>query len=256
MRSYLTLFLKGVPIGISNILPGVSGGTVALILNIYELLIKAVKEINLRILIPLFIGGVSGIYVTASLVTYFMEAYPTFINSLIFGLIIASAKITYVEIKYFNFKNIFFGISALLLAIFLSINAHITATETSVNLINIAIGGVFSSISMLLPGISGATILIILGVYKPVLVALAELNFLIISVFSLSALLGIICCAWIISYILNNHRNLLMTILTGLILGSSTAVIPYNLGVNEILGVLLGILLVTLFSYRRAKLVN
>jgi len=104
----------------------------------------------------------------------------------------------------------------------------------------IAVSGFLASISMLLPGISGATVLVLMGMYEYILTALTTFQVSVLSVFVLFAVLGIISLSWVLSYVMKNYRNTLMSLLTGLILGSSAAVIPSSPGIYEIIGFLLG----------------
>ncbi len=245
----LTLFLKGIPIGISNVLPGISGGTIAVVLHIYDQLINAIKNINLKVLIPLGFGALLGLISTASLVNYLLGAFPGFMGALIFGLIIASVKVTLADIKKFNFLVVFFIIISCLLAYFLSRQAiNYTLVNPMVSTGKIIFSGVVASVSMLLPGISGATVLVMLGMYEYIIDALLAINIKVILIFGISAIAGIIALSWILSTLLKKYRSELMAVLTGLIIGAALAVIPSSFTLVNIVGILLGISLIILLS--------
>lgn len=235
------LFLKGIPIGISNVLPGISGGTLALVLNIYEELLDSIRSLRWQFILPLAAGIATGILLTAKLFTYLLEHYPEFITAVLFGLILSSAIYTRKEITRINVYSvlsIILGITAAIGVILLNHEQTIGIQE--MGWWGVAIAGFLASISMLLPGISGATVLILMGMYEYILDALTTFQMNIISIFALFAALGIICLSWALSYVLKNYRNTLMGLLTGLILGSSAAVLPSSAGLSEFIGVLLG----------------
>lgn len=249
-KDILLLFIKGIPFGISNVLPGISGGTIAVVLRIYDILINAIKDFNLKILLPMGIGAIFGLISTASLVNYLLDAYPSFMTALIFGLIVASVKATIIDIKKLTWINLLCLIIGFTIAFTLGNQSLSTITsDTIVNASKLIFSGVFASVSMLLPGISGATILVMLGMYEYLLQALLTINIKVILVFVTSFLVGILAFAWILSYLLANYRSELMTLITGLILGSSLVVMPKSLAFMDVLGMTLGIFIVLFLSF-------
>lgn len=234
MNNFLELFIKGIPIGISNTLPGVSGGTMALVLKIYEKLINGIKEINLKTLIPLFFGGILGVFVSSRLLVNLLEKYPNLITAFLFGLILASSKVTAAEIDKYDVKKFFLILSGILMAVIFSISVQSEVEVNKVFLFQFFIGGFLGSMAMILPGISGGTILVMLGIYRPVINAISNFDIMIIFIFGIGLVLGLLTISRVLSYFLDNYRFSMMALLTGLILGSLYNVIPpqINLGVT------------------------
>ncbi|MFW6026395.1 MAG: DUF368 domain-containing protein, partial [Candidatus Woesearchaeota archaeon] len=174
MQRFWELFLKGMPIGISNTLPGISGGTMALVLKIYDELINSIKKINLKILIPISIGAVVGVSLSASLITNLLENYPLLITSFLLGLIIASSKVTFNELDKIKIKDIILIIIPFILTYFYLADFNATNSNESISLIRYFIGGSIGSVAMILPGISGGTILVMLGLYQNILAAISN----------------------------------------------------------------------------------
>ncbi|AGB40382.1 putative membrane protein [Halobacteroides halobius DSM 5150] len=235
------LFLKGIPIGLSNTLPGISGGTLALVLGIYDQLVNGIKKIRLQVLIPIFLGAVTGVLSGSKIVTSLLETNPSVVKAFLLGLIIASSKVTYDQVKQVNLKTIILGIIGLVVAFIFSVELGGAGDVTTLSWTRLFLGGAVGSVAMILPGVSGGTILIMLGLYQGVLEAIVNFNFPVMIVFGLGVGSGLLSFSFVLSYLLDNYRSLLMSFLTGLILGSMRSVMSFNLGVEEILGFLLGV---------------
>ncbi|HKL75360.1 MAG TPA: DUF368 domain-containing protein [Halanaerobiales bacterium] len=241
MSRFWEFFIKGMPIGISNTLPGVSGGTMALVLKIYDELVNSIKKLNLKVLIPIGLGAVVGVFLSSTLIINLLENFNLFMTAYLMGLILASAKVTYNEIADFNLFSIILVAVGLIFAYFYSVDINGAVNSESISLIKYFSGGAIGSVAMILPGISGGTILVMLGLYQSVLTAISNFDFMIIIVFGLGVAFGLLIFSWLLSYFLNNYRSLLMALLTGLIIGSTRSVIPPQLTFSVITGFLLGI---------------
>ncbi|OCL25336.1 DUF368 domain-containing protein [Orenia metallireducens] len=245
MNDFWQLVIKGIPIGISNTLPGISGGTIALILNIYEKLINGIKRINFKILIPVGLGAVIGVLFGSKVITGLLESdYRGFLVAFLLGLIFASSKVTAKEVEKFNLKTIALALLGLGLAYRYSIDIDSAQAMQEANLFKFFWGGAIGSVAMILPGVSGGTILIMLGLYQGVLQAITTLDLPIIIFFGFGVVAGLLSFSWILSYLLEHYNSLLMAFLTGLILGSMRSVIPNQIGFLEIIGFVLGVLLI------------
>ena len=163
MNRFLELFLKGMPIGMSNTLPGISGGTIALVLKIYDELVHSIKKIKLKFLIPVVLGAVAGVFIGSSVIITLFENYPIFVTSFLLGLILASAKVTFTEIETFDIYKIILGLAGFFIAFLYSTEAGSVANVNDISLIKYFAGGAIGSVAMILPGISGGTILVMLG---------------------------------------------------------------------------------------------
>jgi putative membrane protein len=259
LEEFIELFLKAIPIGMSNTLPGISGGTMALVLKIYDRLISGIKRIKIKVLVPVLLGAVFGVGVGAKVVTSLLKIYPGLVTAFLLGLILASSKVTFVQIKQLNWKTVGLFSLGLVIALVYSVDSNAANNLAQVSLIKILVGGAIGSTAMILPGISGGTVLIMLGLYERVLTAISavlnpviafrfaaipleELKILII--FAIGVGSGLLLFSWLLSYLLNHFRSLLMASLTGLILGSMRSVLPNQLGIQEVIGFLLGLLVI------------
>lgn len=227
--------------GSADIVPGVSGGTIALITGIYAHLVEAISRIKFGFVKPLFKGDING-FITemldeidfkffiplvlgigvafltlAKVVTYCMDTQTALTYSFFLGLIIASAVILFKKLNQINLKNILFAIiGAVLTYIFVSLNP-IAANHS---LLVLFLSGMIAICAMILPGISGSFLLLLLGQYKYMLNALHELHFVEIIVFVVGALIGILGFSKILNYLLKNHEEVTMAFLIGVMLGS------------------------------------
>ena len=241
MKEAILIFIRGVLMGSADIVPGVSGGTIALITGIYGHLIEAISkikfgfvrpllkgdikgfknelfdEIDFKFFIPLVLGIGVAFLTLAKVVTYCMDTQTALTYSFFLGLIIASAVILFKKLNQINLKNIIFAaIGAILTYVFVSLNP-IAANHS---LLIIFISGMIAICAMILPGISGSFLLLLLGQYKYMLNALHELHFTEIIVFVVGALIGILGFSKILNYLLKNHEKVTMAFLIGVMLGS------------------------------------
>ena len=258
MNNFWELFFKGIPIGISNTLPGISGGTMALVLKIYERLVKGIKNIQLPVLIPIILGAITGVFASSRIIVNLLELYPVFFLAFLVGLILASSKVTAVEVEDVNLLTIILALAGFSLAFLYSTEINTATVGADISLLRYFIGGVVVSIAMILPGVSGGTILVMLGLYQGVLAAISALNLSVIIVFGLGIGIGLLGFSWVLkktkkiivflSYFLNNYRSFLMAFLTGLILGSIRSVIPPSFGVSAVVGFLTGVYIIFLLD--------
>ncbi|MBM7623813.1 DUF368 domain-containing protein [Sporohalobacter salinus] len=248
MNKFLKLFIKGIPIGISNTLPGVSGGTMALVLDIYDDLISGIKKIRLSIVGPIFFGAMIGVLGSSKIITSLLESYPNLIKAFLLGLIFASSKVTFKQVKKINLKTISLCLVGLLLALMYSVELDSVTKAGALSYFKIFFGGVIGSVAMILPGVSGGTVLIMLGLYEGVLEAITTFNLSVIAIFGLGVGSGLLIFSQILFFLLNNFRSLLMAFLTGLILGSMRSVISFQLGIGVVISFILGVIIIQLLS--------
>ena len=243
---YITLFFKGIFMGIADAMPGISGGTIALLLGIYEELIESISELKISLFSKLINKGfisfwkklngnfllvlVSGIGI--SLISFvkisasFLESFPLFIWSFFLGLIFATVYVIYKLINQWHNLNFFFLIISIIFSIFLS---SFSAYDTDeISLLYILFSGIIASSAMILPGISGSLILVILGVYAYLIKALDNLELIVIFTFISGAIIGLLGFSKILKYLFNNHRDATYTIMLGLVIGSIGNIWPWN----------------------------
>lgn len=231
----------------ANTLPGVSGGTLALVLNIYETLINAIKDIKIKKLTVIGLGAVVGVLFGSAVITDLYQNQPLLVNYFLFGLVITSAHSTYKKIGGLSFLKLLVILLAFALALFFSREVQLGFINAE-GLMLFFIAGFFGSVAMILPGISGGTLLILMGVYHPVLRAINNLDLLILLVFGAGVAAGLLVFAWLFSYLLQKHQKEIMLVLTGLILGSASAVFPARLEMSGLLAFAAGAALIIILE--------
>lgn len=248
MKDWILLFFKGVAMGASDVVPGVSGGTIAFITGIYERLLTAIKSANWtnlkllftgqikqfwnnidgNFLICLFAGIATSFLSLAKLITYLIENKPVEIWSFFFGLIIASTLFVGRGVKW-NWKTILsFLIFALLSFVITSPeNAPIhSGSETAYWYIFLC--GAIAICAMILPGISGSFMLVLLGQYSFILQAIVDFNMLVIALFGCGAIIGIISFSHLLTWLFKNYEMITLSALTGFMIGSLNKIWPWK----------------------------
>jgi len=248
----IILFIKSIPIGIANTLPGVSGGTIALVVGIYHKLLEAVKKFRFKTLIMAGGGVALGIYVGARFISEFYTTRPLLTAYFLFGLVLASARTTYKKIGSLKFSNLLLIVTGLITALYFSAGSSTLHLSSSRYILFFA-GGFLGSIAMVLPGISGGTLLILIGLYHPLLNAVNSLNFLLIGIYLAGVVSGLISFAWVFSFLLNKFRAKIMSLLTGLIIGSSAAVFPEKFVLEGVIYFIFAVALIIILELSAKK---
>lgn len=239
------LALKGMTMGAADVVPGVSGGTIAFIVGIYDELINSIKSINAHSLKLLFTGkipsfwkaingnflfsillgiGIS-VFSLAELITWLLVTHPIMVWAFFFGLVLASTWFVSKDIKEWNVKTVASFIVGAAVAYYITVA---TPTETPSNLLFIFLCGVIAICAMILPGISGSFILVLLGKYFYIMDAVKGLKFEVLLVFAAGALIGITSFSRVLSFALARFRNSTLALLTGFMLGSLNKVWPWK----------------------------
>ena len=240
------LFLKGMAMGISDLIPGISGGTIALLLGIYKDFISSLKSINYKsfiylvrldfkklnnqlnlcFLLPIFFGILSSIFIFSSLISFLLLDYKVLLFSFFFGLIFFSSIRLISSLKptsTLDFFTVFVGLVIGLSFFFVS------SLSTSNSIFSIFLAGFIAISAMLLPGISGSYILLILGKYEFMLDSISSFNWINILIFSLGAITGILSFSKMIHYLLKNYYRSTIFFLSGLMMGALNKVWPWQL---------------------------
>ena len=245
MRHYFILFLKGMAIGIANIIPGVSGGTIALITEIYEELINSLKSFDLKalkllisldikrfiqhtnfyFLLAVFGGSVASVFSIANLFKFLFTNYPILIWAFFFGLIVASVYFVGKRVKRWKIQSIIALVVGTAIAISLS---FITPATENSNLLFVFICGIIGISGMMLPGLSGSFILILMGNYELLMVtAITELNYL-LAIFIIGSAVGLMSFSHALAWLLKHYKDATLALLTGFILGSLNIIWPWK----------------------------
>jgi putative membrane protein len=244
------VYFKGIVMGCADVVPGVSGGTIALITGIYDRLIFAIKSFDLEALGLLKKGDIKGIwrkidgnfllalalgigtslYTLASVITFLIAEYPIQLWSFFFGLIIVSSLFVLRELRERNWLNILLVIVGAAVAFF--ITTMKPATDTS-NLWLLFPAGFIAICAMILPGLSGAFLLLIMGQYNNMLAALKNFEVSKILVFASGCLIGLLSFARVIAYLLANFRDKTLAILAGLMIGALNEIWPWKVVIKQ-----------------------
>ena len=246
---YFKIFMKGIFMGIADAIPGVSGGTIALLLGIYEELITTISNIkislfkiltkdglsvfwkkgNLGFLFPLLIGIIASLIVFVNIAQYFLDSFPLLVWSFFTGLIIATSYVIFKKIENFKLKEFILVIIACIsLILFTKISNNEGLSSTDFSIIYIFVCALLASSAMILPGISGSLVLVILGVYEYMIESLINYNFYIISTFVIGAIIGLLLLSKILNKLFLRHKNSTFSIMLGLVIGSVVNIWPWK----------------------------
>lgn len=253
------LFLKGTAMGAADVVPGVSGGTIAFISGIYEELVTTIHKLNFKIfsvwkekgwsktfqtfnlkfLIVLFLGIASSILSLAKLIAWLLENHPVLVWSFFFGLIVASILYVGKQIKQWNLKLIIAILFATAASYFITLAEPISSPDSYWY---IFLSGFIAIIAMILPGISGSFILLLMGSYETILKTITNSweslfqknwtlfgdSLLKMFIFILGALLGIKLFSGVLSWLFKNYKNTTLAVLTGFMMGALNKVWPWK----------------------------
>ena len=249
LSDFGVLVLKGMGMGAADVVPGVSGGTIAFITGIYEELVHSIKNINLRTIstlwkegLPAFWKAVNGSFLLsvvggilisvltlARILEYLLVNHPILIWSFFFGLVIGSAIFVARSIEKWNIGTVISGLAGIAIAWIIT---SFTPAETSEAYWFIFLSGALAICAMILPGISGSFILLLLGKYQFVLSALNEGRISIIAVLLTGALTGIIAFSHLLSWLLEKFHHLTIAMLAGFMIGSLNKIWPWKVTIE------------------------
>lgn len=231
--------------GAADIVPGVSGGTIAFIAGIYDRLLGAINSINFSVLktlknegvtaawkqidgaflLALFLGMVTSIVLLSAPITYLLQNHPVLIWSFFFGLVLASIWLVGKQIKSYNISNAILFLAGAILAYWIT---TLDVLQGSDNLIYIFFSATIAICAMILPGVSGAFILLVLGVYQIVINAIHDRDIKMLAVFGLGCAVGLLSFSRLLKWLLNNKRTQTLAVLTGFLLGSLNKIWPWK----------------------------
>ena len=252
MREILSTAFKGAAMGIAEVIPGVSGGTIAFITGIYERLLLAIKSINPSLiqifkkegmgavlkkidflfLVKLGVGMVIGFGLGLFLITHLLENHPILIWSFFFGLILASIPMVGVQVKQWNWKQISLLILGAVFVYWITIAAPSQGNES---LWFVFLSGLLAVSALMLPGLSGSFVLLLLGMYTIIMPAIKRFiespfgpESSVLVVFGLGMIIGIFSFARVLSWTFERYRSHILALLTGFLIGSLNKVWPWQ----------------------------
>ena len=246
MRDFLATFFKGIAMGTANVIPGVSGGTIALITGIFERLINAIKSFDLKafrllskgrikelarhtdliFLLSVMLGVLTAVVTLARLFDFLFSHYPVYIWSYFFGLVLASVYFVGKTIQKWSIPVIITFVIGTGLALFISFLNPATEND---HVLYLMICGVVAVCSMILPGLSGSFVLFIMGNYKLLAIdAINERDIRLLVPFAIGAALGLLAFSHFLSWLLKKFKDETISLLTGFILGSVSILWPWQ----------------------------
>lgn len=244
-KRYIRLFTTGVAMGTADLIPGVSGGTIAFLSGIYEELLYSIKTVSgeflrlllkgklrqaigvvpFRFLVPLGIGMLGAVFTLAGLLSYLLDNHPIFIWAFFFGLVLASTWVVLKRVVKWDVSDmVAFAVSTVITYFVVGL----IPVETPDNLPFFFLSGMIAICAMILPGISGSFILLLIGKYQQVLAAVTGRDFLTLGVFGAGCVLGLALFSRVLSWLFRKHHDLAIAILAGLMLGSVRKLWPWK----------------------------
>ena len=243
---------KGALIGAANTIPGVSGGTLAVVTGIYDRLVEAIAHFfrgpggwkaHVRFLTPVVIGVAVGILAFARVVDFFLQTYPDQTAFFFIGLILGSLPFIVKTGLAGRFRPVYVPAGLLTFGVLLVMalagrppQTEPITTVTAVTALILFGGGALSSATMVIPGISGSFILLVIGLYSTLITAARDLDAAVLGVFMAGAVLGIIIISKLIAFLLERYHGITYSAIVGLVLGSTVTLWP---GAPESVGVAL-----------------
>ncbi|MFI8479691.1 DUF368 domain-containing protein [Pseudomonas sp. NPDC078700] len=244
MKKYFLLYAKGVAMGAADVVPGVSGGTIAFISGIYDELLKSIASMpraallavrgrfaeawataNATFLLVLFAGILTSIVSLARLITYLLEQHPIPVWSFFFGLVLVSAHMVSREISRWNWTRILSFALGGGFAYWITVASPV---HLNTDPLSIFVAGAIAICAMILPGISGSFILLLLGLYSFILGSVKALDITVLALFASGCVVGLVSFAGFLRWLLRCYRDLTLAFLTGLMLGSLNKIWPWK----------------------------
>ncbi|MCK5135472.1 MAG: DUF368 domain-containing protein [Bacteroidales bacterium] len=245
IRRYLLLLIRGMGMGAADVVPGVSGGTIAFITGIYEELVNSIKSIDMEairmfftgrwksfwkhingnFLLAVFGGVVISVLSLARILEYLLEHQPILIWSFFFGLIVASSYVVSRKIKEWDYPRVVALVGGIGIAFYITSVTPATTTDT---FWFIFLAGALASCAMILPGISGSFILLLLGKYVFALQAVNDRIIVDLLLLGSGAVLGIILFSNLLSWLLEKYYDITIAVLVGFMIGSLNKIWPWK----------------------------
>lgn len=242
---YLGIIIRGMAMGAADVIPGVSGGTIAFITGIYEELIDSLSNINLKALktlkndgikafwkhvngsffVALFLGIGISVFSLAKLVTFLLENHPVLLWSFFFGLVLASGLLIMKTIPKWNIANVF---AILIGTVIAGVISSIEVTASGGDSWYILLSGAIAICAMILPGISGAFILVLLGSYDIVINGIKDVNLTTIGLFAVGCIIGLLSFSRLLKYLFENFKSFVLALLSGFLFGSLWKIWPWK----------------------------
>ena len=253
IKDQIIVFVKGIAMGTANVIPGISGGTIALITGVFERLINALKSFDLQaikllfsgnfkkfaqhvdlfFLVSLFFGVGVAIISFARFFEFILDKHPIYIWAYFFGLVLASAFFIGKTIKKRNIGILSLFMAGITIAVFISLTTPGTQNDSFWYLL---ICGIIVMCSMLLPGLSGSFMLILMGNFQLLMESVNQWRFDVLLPFMAGAVVGLIAFSHFLAWLLKRFPDATIALLTGFIIGSLGILWPWKTEVTQLFG--------------------
>ncbi|MFT6390042.1 MAG: putative membrane protein [Cellvibrionaceae bacterium] len=244
-KDWIWLFFKGVAMGAADVVPGVSGGTIAFIVGIYARLLNALQsltpmalvrlfndgfaafweEIDGRFLLTLFAGIIGSVLTFANLISYGLEHYPILIWSFFFGLVLASILYLVRQTAQWRWHE---GMAIIIGSLLALLIVSLRPTQLPAEWWMLMIAGAIAICAMILPGISGSFILLLMGMYEVFIEALQTMNIVLLLSFTGGCIVGLLGFSHLLSWLLARYESIMYALLTGFLVGSLKVLWPWK----------------------------
>jgi putative membrane protein len=245
VKEHLIIYLKGIAMGAADVVPGVSGGTIAFISGIYERLLTSIRHVdghaiklllgfklkevweyvNGTFMLALLAGIGTSILALSKLILYLLDNHPEMVWSFFFGLVVASALVVGRKIHQWNLPVVLAGLIGTGIAYWVTVAVPV---ETPTELWFIFLSGAIAICAMILPGISGSFILLLMGKYEYIFKALTTFDFKVIFTFMLGCITGILSFSHVLNWLLKRYHDVAVSLLMGFMVGSLNKVWPWK----------------------------
>lgn len=246
------MIIKGFVLGFTIVLPGMSGGTVLIVLGLYESLIKDLAKLKLKPYWPLLAGSIVGIFTGGLALAMVFTVYRDPAAAFLMGCLLASIKAVFRDRPALSPGRIIILITGLITGYLVAAEPiSFTGEKVDVHWLVLVLGGAVSSATMLIPGLPGSSVLIVLGIYDSVLLYVKELALLKLAFFGIGSLLGIFLLARMLDKLFERYQAPIAYFFAGLIAGSSRALLPEAWVVPVIIALIAGFALVWWWSGKK-----
>lgn len=245
LKDYIFIVLKGIAMGAADVVPGVSGGTIAFISGIYEELLETISSFNIQALkvlakegikpfwkhingsfiTTLFLGIAISIISLAKLITFLLHNHPLLLWGFFFGLIVASVFLVGKKVAKWQLSHVLALIVGTVIAFFITI---LNPMENPDTLWFVFISGAIAICAMILPGISGSFILLLLGSYELILSSIKDLKIITILTFGVGCVVGLLSFSKFLNWLFKKYHDITVAALTGFLIGSLNKIWPWK----------------------------
>lgn len=228
-------FFLGFLIGLANLVPGISGGTIAVISGRYEQLLTSISDFisfkfnkkTLMFLLMLFLGAVVSVIGFSKVITYLYDNFEVYLVGTFVGLIFGGIVYLFKGINIRSKGNLLTIVASFLIFVLIFFMLPVSNANQNLNFFYLIFAGIIGAATMVLPGISGSSMLLIMGVYEPFIKAISEFNMAILIPVGIGVIIGLIFIVKLLEFLLKKNEQLVMSFLIGLTIAGTLKIFPH-----------------------------